>query len=285
MGRVVKGAKVAEQRYHIGPPSIPAQRQDFATPYDDDPIFSEMHAPAAAMPVPHAAPGVDLDAVRAEAAQLIDNASADAEALLGDAKARAVSLLEEAERRVADIESQAKRDGFDQGVADGRAAAHAEMDEMLETMRGLIEMARIERHKIIEGAEPEILRLSVAIAERILAHHVAIEPSTALEMTRSAIARLVSRETVTVRVNPADLETMREHREQLMSMNDIDNLRIIEDQRVDRGGVLLETDAGTIDAKISTQLREVRRLLAVDDPLPVNPSSEPALINPPAQAS
>jgi hypothetical protein len=49
--------------------------------------------------------------------------------------------------------------------------------------------------------------------------------------------------------------------------------------------VLLETDAGTIDAKVSTQLREVRRLLAVEDALPVNPSSEPALINPPAQAS
>jgi flagellar assembly protein FliH len=159
------------------------------------------------------------------------------------------------------------------------------MDQMLETMRGLIEMARIERHKIIEGAEPEIVRLSVTIAERILTQHVALEPNTVLEMTRSAIARLVSRETVTVRVNPADLEVMREHREQLMAMNDIDNLRIIEDQRVDRGGVLLETDAGTIDAKVSTQLREVRRLLAVDDALAVNPSSEPALINPPAQAS
>jgi flagellar assembly protein FliH len=283
MGRVVKGAKVAEQRYHIGPPSIPAQRQDFATPYDDDPIFSEMHVPSPAQAA--AEPNVDLDGARAEAAQLIDTAAADAEALLHDAKARALSLVEEANRRVAEIEAAAKRSGFDQGVSDGRAAAQAEMDQMLETMRGLIEMARIERHKIIEGAEPEIVRLSVAIAERILTQHIALDPNTVLEMTRSAVARLVSRETVTVRVNPADIETMREHREQLMAMNDIDNLRIIEDQRVDRGGVLLETDAGTIDAKVSTQLREVRRLLAVDDALAVNPSSEPALINPPAQAS
>jgi flagellar assembly protein FliH len=283
MGRVVKGAKVAEQRYHIGPPSNPAPRPEFDAPFDDDPIFSEMRAHAVAQTP--ATPGVNLDAVRAEAAQLIDEASADAEALLREAKARALALIDEANRRVAEIEAAAKRDGFDQGVSDGRAAAQAEMDQMLETMRGLIEMARIERHKIIEGAEPEILRLSVAIAERILTQHIALEPNTVLEMVRSAIARLVSRETVTVRVNPADIEAMREHREQLMSMNDIDNLRIIEDQRVDRGGVLLETDAGTIDAKVSTQLREVRRLLAVDDALAVNPSSEPALINPPAQAS
>jgi flagellar assembly protein FliH len=284
LGRVLKGAKVAEQRYHIGPPSSPAPRPEFNAPFDDDPIFSEMRTPAFSEPAA-AAPQVDLDAARAEAVRLIDTASADAEALLRDAQARALSLIDEANRRVADLEAAAKREGFEQGVSDGRAAAQAEMDQMLETMRGLIEMARIERHKIIEGAEPEIVRLSVTIAERILTQHVALEPNTVLEMTRSAIARLVSRETVTVRVNPADLEVMREHREQLMAMNDIDNLRIIEDQRVDRGGVLLETDAGTIDAKVSTQLREVRRLLAVDDALAVNPSSEPALINPPAQAS
>ena len=57
------------------------------------------------------------------------------------------------------------------------------------------------------------------------------------------------------------------------------------DARTHRGGVLLETDAGTIDAKVSTQLREVRRLLAVDDAMTVSPSSEAALINRPAQAS
>jgi flagellar assembly protein FliH len=90
---------------------------------------------------------------------------------------------------------------------------------------------------------------------------------------------------VTVRVNPADIDTMRQHRDKLMAMNDIDNLRVIEDQRVDRGGVVIETEAGTIDAKISTQLREARRLLAVEDPISVGESSEPAIINPPAQAS
>lgn len=280
MGKVVKGAKVTGQTYQVKPPSIPVQRgPQFAAPFAEEPIFREMQAP------PFEEPGVDLDAARAEAAKLIDDASTDAETLLREAQARALSLIDDANRRAADIESEARRDGFAQGASDGRAAADAEMEEMLQTMRGLIEMARAERYKIIESAEPEIVRLSVAIAERILGQHIALEPQTVLDMARSAITRLVNRESVTVRVNPADIETMREHRDQLMSMNDIDNLRIIEDQRVDRGGVLLETEAGTIDAKVSTQLREVRRLLAVEDPISVAPSSEPALINPPAQAS
>ena len=59
-----------------------------------------------------------------------------------------------------------------------------------------------------------------------------------------------------MRVNPADIERMREHRDELLALGDVKNIRVIEDQRVDRGGVVVETDGGTIDAKISTQLNE-----------------------------
>ncbi len=285
MGRVVKGVQVAQQTYQVKPPTISAPRLSTSVPYDD-PIFAEMHAPEPSGALPDIQAANDaVHAARAEAAQLIDEAHASAEGLVREAQERALALVDDAQRRVVQIEDDARRSGFEQGSGDGRAAAQAEMDEMLETMRGLVEMARVERHKIIEGAEPEIVKLSVAIAERILNQQVALDTDAVLEMTRAAITRLVNRETVTVRVNPGDIETMRQHREKLMAMNDIDNLRIIEDQRVDRGGVVIETDAGTIDAKISTQLREVRRLLAVEDSLSVSESSEPALINPPAQAS
>ena len=230
-------------------------------------------------------PEVDMDAARAEAAQLLDEASSDAKRLIEEARERSLALVDDAMQRVGAIEADAQAKGFEQGVGDGRTAAQAEMDEMLETMRGLVEMARAERHKIIQGAEPEVVRLSVTIAERILNAHLDLAPEAVLEMVRSAITRLVGRETVTVRVNPADIALMRDHREQLMAMNDIDNLRLIEDQRVDRGGVVIETDSGTIDAKVSTQLREVRRLLAVEDPILVAPSPGKPLINAPAQAS
>ncbi len=267
MGRIVKGARFAVQAYQVKPPQ--PERPAVA------PVFEDAVAPA---------PAIDLVDVRAQADRIVEDASERAGRLVAEAERTAGQLVTGAQRRVEEIEAAAQRSGYDRGIADGRAAAQTEMDDMLETMRGLLEMARIERHKIIESAEPEIVRLSVAIAERILNAHVAVSPSAVLEMAKSAITRLVNRETVTVRVNPADIATMREHRDGLMAMNDIDNLRVIEDNRVDRGGVLIETQAGTIDAKIATQLREVRRLLAVEEPMSVTPSIDAALIAP-AQAS
>ncbi|HEY8298388.1 MAG TPA: FliH/SctL family protein [Candidatus Baltobacteraceae bacterium] len=279
MGKIVKGALVKHGSYVLKAPpqmSVPPPRaRDLVEPASSVEFETE--------PRPQAP--VDREAVRAQVENLIAAAAADATALLEEARLRAIALINDATARVAQIEESARAAGHEVGIGDGRAAAQAEMDEMLSTMRGLVEMARVERHKIIEGAEPEIVRLATTIAERILHEHVALEPGTVLEMTRAALTRLINRETVTVRVNPADIETMRENRDTMMSMNDIEHLRVIEDQRVDRGGVVIETEAGTIDAKVSTQLREVRRLLHVEEALSLAPAGKESLLNPSAQAS
>lgn len=278
MGRVVKGAKVAKNAYQLRAPAaaVQAARVGVSSFDFDDEEPQEIDAGRETAPP-------DLDAARAEADKIIEQAQIDAESLITEGRDRALALVDEAQARAGAIEEHAKSAGSEQGRADGLAAVQAEMDEMLQTMRGLVEMARVERHKIIDGAEADIVRLAVTICERILNAHLALEPAAVLEMVRAAIGKLVSRETVTVRVNPADIGLMRDHREEIMSMNDISNMRLVEDRRVDRGGVVIDTDAGTIDAKLSTQLREVRRLLAVEEPLAV-PPSEP-LLNAPAQAS
>jgi flagellar assembly protein FliH len=265
VGRIVRGVRVDGEAYQIKPPPLaePVQAQP-ATAFDDRPIFAQVRD-FTLDPEPEPAPPA-LDDLRAQAQRIVDEATVDAQQIVSQARADAMQIVEEAERNANRLEAEAKQRGYDDGMNDGRAAAQAEMDEMMATMRGLIEMARAERHKIIESAEPELVRLSVAIAERVLHAHVAVEPGAVLEIVRSAISRIVDRETITVRVNPADLELMREHRDQLMAMNDVDNMRLIEDQRVDRGGVVVETEAGTVDAKLTTQLREVRRLMAVPPP-------------------
>ena len=120
------------------------------------------------------------------------------------------------------------------------------------------------RRALITSAESEILRLAVEIAERILLHEVERNSASVVELAREAVARLVERETVTIRVHPGDLEQIRKHRDEFLDVGDIQQLRIVEDQRVDRGGVMVETDGGTIDARVTTQLKEARRVLGLE---------------------
>ena len=271
LGKIVKGAKLVKEAYVLLVPEVEPEPDpvaadvfdEFGTARDELALEdASLEAAGAAEPVE---PEIDFEQVRADAQALIDKASSDSEAILRDAAVRAKEMIEGATARAEEIESQARTRGHDEGIAAGRAAGYAELEEDVAAMHELIDNVRRQRNVVIETAEPELVRLAMAVAERIVYDHIAVDPDIVLESVRHALTRLVGREIVTVRVNPADAEVLRRHREGTAATNDVEHLRIVEDQRVDRGGVVVETDAGTIDAKISTQLREARRALTNSD--------------------
>ena len=292
MGKVVREARFIDGSYVVPIPHFERvaepERQGeldtrFAAPFRGDAGVLEQPVPEPAVeetPVPQ----IDWDAVAAEADALIDRAAEDARTLLADAAERGRALVAQAGERVLEIESQAKASAREQGFAEGRRQIEAETASLIATLRELVDSARNERHTVIEGAEPELVRLAMAIAEGVVHQHIALDPSVVAENVRNALTRLVSREVVTIRVNPIDLDMIRQHRDAIVASHDVEHLRIVEDQRVDRGGVVLETEAGTIDAKISTQLREARKALQNDEAIELGQSGA-ELLRPPAQAS
>jgi flagellar assembly protein FliH len=277
MGRIAKNVRFRVERYQLHVPEIPPPPPEVTDADDlgssDVHPFGEADAFLHERPAPEPpAPTIDVEAIRAQAQTIVDTAQRNAEALLLDAHDRARTLVEEAASRADAIANESRKRGHDEGFAAGRSDADRDMTVMLTTMRGLLEMARAERQKLIQNAEPELVRLALGIAERVLQQQVALDRGVVVEMAKTAIGRLIDRDTVTVRVNPADLERMRDHRDDLIAIGDIRNLRVIEDQRVDRGGVVVDTAAGTIDARISTQLEEARKVLHIEDDVIVEPA-------------
>jgi flagellar biosynthesis/type III secretory pathway protein FliH len=262
----------------FGDPLFPGD--DAAEPmgFDEDGAFGSSE------PVEPAAPAIDLEAIQREADELIENGRRGADLLLQAAKSEAQQLLAKAQTDADEMKTKAQAEGTAQGIETGREQAAQDAREAIATLRDLVESARVERRTIVDGAEPEVVKLALAIAERILHREIEAQPDVVVGMVRVGLSRLSGRESVTLRVNPGDLATMREHREALLNGNDVEGLRIVEDQRVDRGGVVIETESGTIDAKIGTQLREARRLFVPDEPVSL-PAVDDGLLHSPAQAS
>jgi flagellar assembly protein FliH len=110
--------------------------------------------------------------------------------------------------------------------------------------------------------EPELVRLAVTIGEKIIAQELELRPEMVVNLVRNAMRRVRDREALRVSVNPHDLEQVRAAREDLISAVDgIKKLEVIEDRRVDRGGCIIESQNGTLDARISTQMEEINRAL------------------------
>jgi flagellar assembly protein FliH len=252
---------------------VPEPERDENAPSDDaaGDFDAEGAQPAAAEPAPPTPPGPDLEALAAQARQIIDDANHSAEKLMADARERATALGAQTAREAAAAADEARRQAHDEGYLAGAKAAQDETAAQLSTLRELVEATRSARHALLTTAEPELVRLAVTIAERVLHQQIALDPGVVVEMAKAAIARIVDREKITIRVNPADVAAMREQRDALLALGDVKTMRVIEDQRVERGGVIIETDAGNIDAKISTQVAEARKILHIVDDLEVRP--------------
>jgi flagellar assembly protein FliH len=149
-----------------------------------------------------------------------------------------------------------------QGYAEGAARAEAELQEKREAFEELVSAIEARQETLFTGLEQETIELALEIAKKVVGHEVEAHPELVVAQVRRCLRRLRDRERVRVRVNPADVETLRAAKESLLAAYDgIGRMDIMDDYRVGPGGCLVESSDGTLDARLDRQLSEVERVL------------------------
>jgi flagellar assembly protein FliH len=162
--------------------------------------------------------------------------------------------------RLAAVDRDAFARGFAEGERAGERAASAKLEQMLQRLAATIEEIGALRHDMMHRAERELVRLAVAMAERIVRRQVDLDRELLIVMARVAIDRLGDSTVATVHLNPIDFEAATRGRD-LSSAS----VQIVGDPAVPRGGCLVKSSFGTIDASIESQVRELSRALLGED--------------------
>jgi flagellar biosynthesis/type III secretory pathway protein FliH len=186
-----------------------------------------------------------------------------------EALAQAAMLMETARGEAETIRRQAEEAGF----LAGQTAAEVEYQRRMGELLAQVEEINAERAAFFTRAESELARLATVIAEKVIAQHLVLHPETIIDITRACLKRIRDREDIYIRAHPEDLPILQDARAALMlEVDGISEFHLVEDRRIHRGGVIVETGNGTLDARISSQLAVVTKALesAVEE------SSEPA---------
>ena len=208
-----------------------------------------------------APPPPDIDALRAEV-----------EAVLSQARAEAAELLEDAQTQAEALREAAWQEGHHQGRTEAQAAVEAEQRAVWDArcaalrgeMDGMVTQIAIAREALWARQESEMVALALDIARQVVKTEVKQNPEVVRALIANAVRRITDKDNVRVRVSVSDAPRVKEMRQDLMELMDgLRHLEIVDDRRVGEGGCVIETNAGTIDAKIETQLSEVARALGV----------------------
>jgi len=193
-----------------------------------------------------------------QAQKIRQEAEDQAQKIVADARQKAAALEEEVKGRVAQVEKEATERGQAEGHAKGYEEGRAEVARLVESLHAIIAKAIEKRNEIIEEAETQIINLVLLIVKKVIKVISENQKNVVINNVVQALRKLKSRGDVVIRVNLADLELTSEHVKDFMKMvENVKSITVLEDSSVDRGGCIIETDFGQIDARISSQLHEI----------------------------
>lgn len=211
------------------------------------------------------------------AVRIRDEARKEAEAILETARTEAARMTEQArqeaetwwqDRRNEDntfreqIREAAYAEGFEAGRKDAERAVLEQYAAQIEEGRTVLEQAHEAARRIIAESEPFLVELSCAIAAKIVGRKLEESPDLAVELVREALKRTASKENILLCVAPSQFAYIQSVRDELASVIDAEaELVIVPDHSVKDQGCVVKTSFGTVDARVETQLSEIKQAL------------------------
>ncbi|CAK0768632.1 type III secretion protein L [Gammaproteobacteria bacterium] len=170
----------------------------------------------------------------------------DARALIEVAQSEADALRIEAQQAFAAEQAR--------GYAEGQArAAEALANQLLDAGDRILDY--------LSGIESEMAELVSQATAKVLGR---LPPEDlVLAVVREALRHARDQKRVTLRVAPEQLEIVRDHLTEIAAeQGGMSSLDVVGDDRVGAGGCLIETPMGLVDARLETQLRNLRERLS-----------------------
>lgn len=203
---------------------------------------------------------------KTDQAQLIrQQAEDEAARIIKDAENQATEIVSSAKARMDEQLKDGYNDGFKKGQEAGFKEGNLEAQRLTDRLHTIIERMMDKRQEILAETEQQIVDLVLLMTRKIVKVISENQRNIVVSNVIQALRKVKGRGEVIIRVNLNDVAMTTQHiKDFLAQAENVKNITVVEDSTVDRGGCVIETDFGAIDAKIVSQLNELeQRILEV----------------------
>ncbi len=165
------------------------------------------------------------------------------------------NLISRAREEAQSIKEAAVKEGYQAGLDQAKAD--------IEDVKNAITSFLNAKQEVFDYIAPDILELSVDIAQKIIKKELQQDPTIILENISEILKGLSKEESrITLRVNPAQVSLLKSEIPNVLNNIGLDaKVMIVPDETVMEGGCMVTTTNGVIDATIETQLAVISEAL------------------------
>ncbi|MDD9147065.1 flagellar assembly protein FliH [Sporolactobacillus sp. CQH2019] len=195
------------------------------------------------------------------------------------AKREAAEILEEAGQKRLEFDKQMENDaaeakkrrdetfrlkekeGYEAGFKKGASEGEKSFESRVAQANQLINQARAAYRSYLEDAEPEILKLSMAVAEKIIGISLALDKDKWFSLVSKAVHEAKDQETIKITVSPDRFEVLNQRKNEMDSLVQDAKIFIYADGDFAENDCTIETAFGKIVASVDSQLSVIKEKL------------------------
>lgn len=180
------------------------------------------------------------------------------------------SKLEELENNLDAIRQEAFNEGFEKGSQEISEQMQEQFQDELaqqnenyaQQLSEIVAQQLDDRNNQFRSLEPLVLNMAISIAKKIVDDSIVVNQEIIEKSIRNAISHIAGRSEITVRVSPEDQEFAQSRIDAMCDTDDsIIAVRVEGSANIKKGGCLIETDTGIIDATIDNQICEIEQCI------------------------
>jgi flagellar assembly protein FliH len=156
---------------------------------------------------------------------------------------------------------QVPQQAYERGLSEGKASVRAEFEKATAELRSQISGAlrnfSKERADYFGQVEVEVVRLSLSIARKILHRESQIDPMVLTGVVHVALHKLDCDTRVRLRTHPDEARFWSDYFKQAKDI--YPTIDVVGDPSLPQGHCTLETDFGTTEISLETQLKEIEQ--------------------------
>ena len=277
----IEDVEVEEEEEYTGPTAEDLRREaeEYKLQFEQEKLQLKADAQKEAERIVKAAEDTAFAEVKRQtdqAAVIKADAENEANAIIEKAKAQAAQIVSEAQAQHDKIVSEARSEGFEQGSQEGYQKGSAEVERLIERMHKILEAVMQRREEILQDTESQIVELVILMARKVIKILSENQKNVIMANTVAALRKVKTRGEVTLRVNIEDVKLTTAHADEFIQhVENVQGITVQEDSSVEKGGCIVETDFGAIDARISSQLTELENKILEVSPVKNIKRSDP----------